>query len=218
MEQRRTAAGIAGQAEFTLEYRPDPVYGPGVEWLAAGLEESIREGSRYPVGETVGIGWLDCYVMDRGDGTLGLCEPDFTQVPMGLVAGTDRALEQLWFQREVAGSLGLGPELDFPNDRQYAMTCEAFGATDSVLMQRYPHGETESGWFIGCTGAVHRHTDATLRAATLYELAVVRPAIIGYLALPAGCSVVLSGGRPEIARGSTRLPSREGSLLAAMYP
>ncbi|MEU4313231.1 hypothetical protein [Nocardia sp. NPDC024068] len=218
MEQRRTAAGIPGHAEFTLEYQPDPVYGPGVEWLVSGLEESIREGSRFPVGETVGIGWLDCYVTDRGDGTLGLCEPDFAQMPPAFVSGTAQALEQLWFQREVAGSLGLEPELDFPNHLQYAMTCAAFGATDSVLMHRYPHGDTESGWFIGCSGSAHRHTDATLRAATLYELAVAKPAIIGYLALPTGCSVVLTEGHPGIARGGKRLSPRPGSLLAAMFP
>lgn len=218
MEQRKTAAGVAGQAEFTLEYRRDPVYGPGIEWLVAGLEESIREGSRFPVGETVGIGWLDCYVMDRGDGTLGLCEPDFTRVPAALIAGTAQALEQLWFQRAVAASVGLEPELDFPNDRQYATTCPAFGTADSVLMRRDPHSDTESGWFIGCAGTVHPHTDATRRTATLYELAVLRPAIIGYLALPPGCSVVLTGDRPEITRDGEHLPPREGSLLAAMYP
>ncbi|MEV0045804.1 hypothetical protein AB0H60_20395 [Nocardia rhamnosiphila] len=218
MQQRRTAAGVPGQAEFTLGYVPDPVYGPGVEWLVAGLEESIREGSRFPVGETVGIGWLDCYVTDRGDGTLGLCEPDFAQVPPAFVAGTALALEQLWYQIEVAKSVGLDPELDFPNHPQRAVTCDAFTATGSVLMQRYPHGDTESGWFIGCPGDVHQHTNGVLRSATLYELAIAKPAIVGYLALPPGCSIVLADRAPEITRGNERLVPQPGSLLAEMFP
>lgn len=209
---------MPGQAEFTLEYVPDPVYGPGVEWLIAGLEESIREGSRFPVGETVGIGWLDCYVTDRGDGTLGLCEPDFAKVPPAFVAGTALALEQLWFQIEVAKSVGLEPELEFPTQLQHAVTCDAFTADGSVLMRRYPRRGTESGWFIGCPGHVHQHTGDVLRSATLYELAIAKPAIVGYLALPPGCSIVLAGGALEITRGNERLAPRPGSLLAEMFP
>ncbi|WP_194819964.1 hypothetical protein [Nocardia sp. XZ_19_385] len=75
MEQRRTAAGVAGQPEFTLEYEPEIVTRLGMDWLAAWLEDSIREGSRFTEGQTVGIGWLNCYVVDRGDGTLGSVSP-----------------------------------------------------------------------------------------------------------------------------------------------
>ncbi len=66
-----------------------------------------RIGGVHPVGETVGIGWMDCYVTDREDGTLGLCEPDFAQYPVTVVPGAANALEQVWFQIEVAKSLRL---------------------------------------------------------------------------------------------------------------
>jgi hypothetical protein len=218
VQQRRTAAGLAGQAEFTLEYEPDALTERGIDWLVTGLEESIREGSRFPVGETVGIGWLDCYVMDRGDGTLGLCEPDFVHFPPALVAGASNALEQLWFQREIARSVGLEPELDFPNHLQPAVTCAAFDADlPAVLMHRYSHEEGESGWFIGCRGAVHEHTGTALRSATLYELALAKPVIVGYLALPPDCSVVVGDGAPEITRRNEVLIPEPGSLLAKMY-
>lgn len=217
MEQRRTAAGVAGQAEFTLEYEPDVVTGLGIDWLVSWLEDSIREGSRFTDGQIVGIGWLNCYVVDREDGTLGLCEPDFVNVPPILAAGASNAVGQLWFQREVAESVGLTAELDFPHYVQSAVTCEGFLDAEAVLMHRYPHDEDESGWFIGCLGESHEHTDDTLRGATLYELAVANPAIVGYLALPRDCSVVVGDGAPEIMRHGELLVPRRGSLLATMF-
>lgn len=218
MRRRSTAAGRPGQPEFTLEYEPDALTELGIDWLVTGLEESIREGSRFPVGETVGIGWLDCYVMDRGDGALGLCEPDFVHDPPEFVPGAANALEQVWFQREIARSVGLEPELDYPNYLQQASTCTEFPTADTVLMHRYPYEEGESGWFIGCRGEVHQHTGDALRSATLYQLAITQPKIVGYLALPHDCTVVLGPGAPEIARHNRRLTAEPESLLAKIYP
>lgn len=218
MEQRRTAAGVAGQAEFTLEFEPEIVTRLGMDWLVAWLEDSMREGSRFLEGETVGIGWLNCYVVDREDGTLGLCEPDFENVPPILAAGASKTVSQLWLQREVAESLGLGYELDFPHYVQYAMTCAGFADAESVIMQRYEGGEEdESGWFLRCLGVEHEHDSSTLQLCTLYELAVMKPVIVGYLALPPGCTVTLGESIPSIVRDGADLQIREGSLLATMF-
>lgn len=217
MAQRRTTAEASGHPEFTLEYEPEVVTELGIEWLASWLESCIRSGTRFSVGESIAIGWLNCYVTDLGDGTLGLCEPDFENVPPNLVAGASSTVSQLWYQREVAESVGLADELDFPRYIQYAMTCELFASAETVLMHRYSHDEDESGWYIGCPGDDHDHDEANLRHATLYELAVANPAIIGFLALPPHCSVLVGGGTPLVVRQGEPLPVRDGSLLATMF-
>lgn len=79
--QRRTTAGASGHPEFTLEYEPGIVTELGIEWLASWLQDCISSGTRFSVGQTIAIGWMNCYVTDRGDGTLGLSEPDFTNIP-----------------------------------------------------------------------------------------------------------------------------------------
>ncbi|OLO98838.1 hypothetical protein BVU76_28760 [Mycolicibacterium porcinum] len=217
MAQRRTTAGASGHPEFTLEYEPDVVTELGIEWLASWLEDCIRSGTRFSVGETIAIGWLNCYVTDHGDGTLGLSEPDFENVPPNLITGVSNTVTQLWYQREVADSVGLAAELEFPRYDQFAMTCERFVSVDTVLMHRYTHEEDESGWYIGCADDDHDHDEAKLRYATLYELAVAKPAIVGFLALPPDCSVLLGGGAPLVVRQREPLPVREGSLLATMF-
>ncbi|MEV0062935.1 hypothetical protein [Nocardia sp. NPDC050718] len=220
MEQRRTAAGVAGQAEFTLEYEYDIVTELGIDWLVSWLEDSIRAGSRFTPAQTVTIGWLNCYVIENADGTLGLCEPDFENVPPILAAGASKAVGQLWYQREVAESVGLGDELDFPHYTHRAVTCDAFADSGGVVMYRYPHNEHYddfSGWFVGCSGLAHEHDDTTMRSTTLYELAVINPSIVGYLALPHDCSVDTSDGAPEIWRNGEPLTVRDGSLLAASF-
>ncbi|BDT86702.1 hypothetical protein FMUAM8_24660 [Nocardia cyriacigeorgica] len=217
MKQRRTAAGVAGQTEFTFDYEPEIVTELGIEWLVQWLEESIRAGSRFTAGQTIGLGWLNCYVIERADGTLGLCEPDFVNVPPILAEGPTLAVTHLWNQREVADSFGLGAELDVPHYVQYAVTCEAFHDADTVVMHRYEHDEDESGWFIGCLGEAHDHDDDTLRSATLYELAVANRAIVGYLGLPQGCTVFVSDGPPEVLRDGEPLEPEPGSLIATMF-
>ncbi len=84
-------------------------------------------------------------------------------------------------------------------------------------MHRYPHDEHGSGWFVGCRGEARQHTDATLRSTTLYELAVTRPVIIGYLALPEHCSIALGAGTPEVTRRDERLSFAPESLLGRMF-
>ncbi|MGB3325873.1 MAG: hypothetical protein WBB05_25120 [Mycolicibacterium fortuitum] len=216
MAQRTTMAGAPGHPEFTLEYEPHAVTELGIEWLASWLEDRIRRGACFSIGETIAIGWTNCYVTDHGDGTLGLAEPDFENVPPNLIAGASNTVSQLWYQREVVDSVGLAAELDFPRYEQYAMTCERFVSADTVLMHRYTHGEDESGWYIGCPGDDHDHSEAMLQHASLYEIAVAKPAIIGFLALPSDCSVLLDGEAPLIVRQGEPLPVRDGSLLASM--
>ncbi|BBZ13589.1 immunity protein Imm33 domain-containing protein [Mycobacterium branderi] len=217
MAQRRTTAGASGHPEFTLEYEPGIVTELGIEWLASWLQDCISSGTRFSVGQTIAIGWMNCYVTDRGDGTLGLSEPDFTNIPPNLVAGASNTVSQLWYQREIADSVGLVAELDFPRYDQYAMTCERLVSADPILMHRYTHEEDESGWYIGCSGDDHDHDETKLHHVSLYELAVAKPAIIGFLALPPDCSVLVGGGAPLVVRHREPLPVREGSLLATMF-
>uniref|UniRef100_UPI00188FF4D9 immunity protein Imm33 domain-containing protein n=1 Tax=Nocardia sp. XZ_19_385 TaxID=2769488 RepID=UPI00188FF4D9 len=87
-----------------------------------------------------------------------------------------------------------------------------------MMLQRHEYVEDdESGWFAGCLDAEHEHDQTSVHLCTLYELAVMTPGIVGYLALPPGCTVTLGEGAPSIWRGDAALEIRSGSLLASMF-
>lgn len=218
MTQRKTAARAPGQAEFTLSYEPGVGVDFSIDWFVDWLETRIRNGERFRAGETLQVGWLTCLITANPDGTLAVQEPDFETIAPTLTEDVSRTLGQLWYQREIAASVGLAEELDFPSFDMQAMTCAAFTESDGAIMRRFAHPADESGWFIGCRGDDDDHNDsAQIEYRTLYELAVVNPAIVGYLALPADCIVIIGDGAPVIGRGDEALDFRAGSLLATTF-
>jgi len=218
MMLRRTAAGVPGQAEFTLSYVSEMGVDLSLDWFVQWLETRIRNGEHFKVGESLRVGWLTCFIAARPDGTLAIHEPDFQTIPMTLTEAVSRTLGQLWYQRQVADSVGLVEKLDFPSCDQLAMMCTAFAGADTVVLHRFTHEADESGWFVGCNNAGHDHHDpAEIDYVSLYDLAVRNPAIVGFLALPADCTVIVGDEAPLIARGDDVLSFRDGSLLASVF-
>jgi hypothetical protein len=184
---------------------------PGIlSWL----ESQVLQGARFQPGESIQIGWMYDEFFARPDGTLGIVEPDFETVPVAWVDSLTLTLRHLWYQKEVAASLGLEP--DFPSYRQSAVVCTELRNAATVFMHREAQAGWDSGWFIGCNAENHDHQDPSqLTRVSLFEAAVTWNArFIQYVALPEGCYVDEAEGGLRIARGKEWLSFAPGSYLA----
>ena len=153
-------------------------------------------GEVFRPGESLQVGWMYDLIVDRPDGTLGIQEPDFEQVPLAWVESATKTLRHIWFQKEVAASVALDPE--FPSYRQRAIVCTRLRDTSVLFMHRETPADADSGWFIGCYDDDHDHNDVSqLVSVSLFEAAVAwDQRFIAYAALLPGCYVVAGQGPP----------------------
>ncbi|GAB1640062.1 hypothetical protein [Krasilnikovia sp. MM14-A1259] len=189
------------------------------------FEGRVAGGTRFRAGEGVRLGWATLLLFDRGDGTLGVKErviaPDVEWTD-----SVDRALRDLWCQREINDSVGLLDELDFPTQDELVMAADCALEAGPVFMVRLDDAsEGFSGWSLTCPED-HDHGRRSL--VPLMAVAANLPGLVQLLALPRGVSVLVqwiakadmpSGQlhiEPHVFREGQVLPARPGSYLAAL--
>jgi hypothetical protein len=219
-EYRTTACTALDHPEFTVRFERDvPV--PDLERMLIGyFEDSVKRGTQFKPGQTVQLGWATLRLTQRPDGTLGVLEPDLKH-ELKWIESVDQSLFETWRQKEVLESLGLSQRADFPRQALQAIVCsKVWESTSFVLGRTEPHGQTDSGWFIGCADDAHdhQHEDA-LNVIPLIELAVRLPPLTQFLALPVGTDVIATGPERLHARvfvDEAERPAAPGSYLDAL--
>lgn len=190
-----------------------------VDWLAEHLEGAVRAGARFRPGEHIQIGWMLNRLSEFGDGTLLLMEPDMRSVPVEWQAGATQTLLQLRMQKDAAESLGLGSLMQFPTIQESAILgMDVSVDTDELIVERTPAQGPDSGWFVGSLRSQLNYNDPeNLRRVSLYEAAILCPAIIMFLAMPAGTTVRLSESAVSIARGGVDVAPSPDSFLGRLF-
>ncbi|MGV3623156.1 MAG: immunity protein Imm33 domain-containing protein [Archangium sp.] len=212
-----TGCAALDHPEFTLIFRNEPPV-PGLEKTLLGyFEASVAAGKIFKVGETVQLGWATLRLMQRSDGTLGVLEPDIAH-ELKWVEGVDQSLFETWRQKEVLSSLGLFDRADFPRQALHAVVCtQAFDTDTRMLGRTEAHGQTDSGWFVGCFDGAHdhQHEDA-LTVKPLVEIATLAPSLTQFFALPPGTDLLVGPDGIEVfIDGEARKP-QAGSYLDAL--
>lgn len=193
-----------------------------VDIFASFLEESVREGTRYADGELIQFGSMLLRLV-TSDGFLTLQEPDLRTMPISWTDGkTDpvtwtegvtNSLTLLRLQKDTGESLGFEDELDFPSiASSIVVGADWTEGLDSLFLDRTESEGEHSGWFVGRPDGEMDYDDAdNLQPISLYQAILEAPHIAGYLAMPTGCRVLMSGqsltfwydGRPlKIVKGS----------------
>jgi hypothetical protein len=207
-----------GHRELTIHLADAPPIPRLERVLLDFVEERVARGATFAPGQTVQLGWSTLRVCERADGTLGLEERELSPRP-AWVEQVDRALLDVWRQKEVAASVGL--ELAFPRQDESFLLAGCAADAASVAMTRLPDEDLPdgfSGWSVVCT-ARHEHTDSD--ALPLLALAAMRPALVQLLALPHGTVALAVAGddarvRPYVFRDGAELAPAAGSYLAAL--
>lgn len=204
-----------GHPEFVLEADEAAVPADQLRDLARTVEGMVAAGSAFRPEQTFQVGWMLTLVRRHADGVrLTLAEPDMREMPIRWVGGVTRTLRQMMLQVYMLDSVGLRDEADFPSVQHALLACTHYADADFFLERFAPRGPADTGWFVGCTRADHRHNDpANLRLVSAYEAYLHQRGIQGFAAFPVGSQVVVQRGGIEIARGGAPLKIVERSLL-----
>lgn len=182
------------------------------------LEASVEGGERFEDGHTISFGSMLLRV-STGGGKLILHEPDMQGVPISWRNDVTSSLRLLRQQKDIADSVGLVDELDCPSICSSLLVgTDVTEKSDSLVLDRVESANADSGWFIGRLDSESDYNDPTnLQRISIYEAFLQWPRVAGYLGLPPGCRVELSGSHTEIFRDDELLEIREGSLLDAAH-
>ncbi len=224
---RTTKCTAAGHREFTLQlHRQSPI--PDLhQMLVNYFEAAVTRGTKFLPGQTVQIGWSLLRLCDRDDGTLGVQERELSP-DVQWSESVDRALADVWLQKEIAASVGLLESLAFPRQDDQALVTEcALSGTDLVLT-RLDAADVPpdfSGWMLACFS---EHDHGEHQQVPLLAVAAMQPGLVQLLALPHGTSVLVmyrekanapAGSlriEPHVFRGGKEILPQRGSYLAAL--
>jgi hypothetical protein len=216
-----------GHREITVQLsRTLPI--PDAERILIDYFEShVARGTKFLPGQTVQLGWSLLKLIDRSDGTIGVEERELTP-EVAWTEQVDRALRDLWYQREIVASVGLLEELSFPRQDDGVMVAPCAADAEQLILTRLDAEglpERFSGWSLVCAGD-HDHGERDV--LPLLAIAANAPGLVQLLALPHGTIVLVqykakadapAGMKriePHVFRDGEELKPGPGSYLAAL--
>jgi hypothetical protein len=183
--------------------------GPGFEWVLSYFEETIAKGGTFQEGQIVQMGWMLISLRSCGPDVLEVWEPRLDVFPIHWTRGASSTIRHLVTQKEMCAQVGVEPV--FPTLRQSGVVSEHFLSSNDFCMEReLPRSDTDSGWFF------KEASSAGGRHSSLFEIAVARPEVIPFLALPALTSVVYSGSAVTVVFERRSVSSLSNAFLARL--
>jgi hypothetical protein len=179
------------------------------EWLISYFETEVASGTRFEANQTVEIGWSLLLLRESGD-CLEVWEPDFDAMPIRWCLGVNNTLRHLTLQRSVCQELNCEPV--FPSIRHAGAVSPSFVTCDAFTMSRDQPANSDSGWVFREEG--YAGSDAEL--VSLYQVALQKPTVIPFVALPENASVHLRSNHIEVSFRNLVISSRDNSLLAKL--
>ncbi|MGR9579325.1 immunity protein Imm33 domain-containing protein [Pandoraea sputorum] len=186
-----------------------PELGSGFEWILSYFESEVADGAVFSDKQLVQIGWMLVMLRQNSEGDLDVWEPSFNSMPINWVRGASMTIRHLMLQREVCAQLGVEP--DFPALNLTGIVSTDFLDSASFSMDREDgDAATDSGWlFKGPEPSEGRH-------CSLFEIAVARPEIIAFLALPIGASVAYEKNGIDVRIGDRNVSSKNNDFMGKL--
>ena len=225
---RTTKCSAAGHREFTLQLEQPPGIPDVHQMLVNYFEAAVARGTNFLPGQTVQIGWSTLKLCDRSDGTIGVQERELAP-EVAWTESVDRALKDVWLQREVVASVGLLDDLTFPRQDEIALVTRCSMEAEQIVMTRLADDDLPegfSGWMFSCTED-HEHGDH--EQVPLLAIAAIKSGLVQLLALPHDTSVLvvyrekadappgMKRIEPHIFRDGKEIIPQRGSYLAALH-
>ncbi|MBB6583836.1 hypothetical protein [Ralstonia solanacearum] len=186
-----------------------PGLSTGFEWIVSYFEEAVASGTAFHENQLVQIGWMMVTLRLREQGDLEVWEPRFDSMPISWVPGASTTIRHLVLQRELCRQLGMDPV--FPALNQSGVVSAHFMGTKAFCMERdVPQAGTDSGWIFK-----DAHPEGG-RHCSLFEIAVSRPEVIPFLALPVGAAVTCDASSVTASHRGHTLSSASNEFLARL--
>ena len=174
------------------------------------LEGMVAAGSRFKAGQTFQVAWMILRFAEADQGRLTLQEPDMKGMPIQYVNGVTRTLRFMRAQRDTADSFGLAEQMKLTTIMDIILVPED---PDKIQVPQLHRGEPEgpmSGWFLLEAG----EDPPEFRPMSLYELALSRPNLVKFFALPPGTDVVVAAtGEISVFANAKPLAPAAGSFV-----
>jgi hypothetical protein len=192
------------EVSFVVDDEATPI----AAWLREFLELRPHDVTTFREGELIQVGCSILMLRPWGPG-LELWEPDFRSVPIRWCEGVNTTLRHLAVQKSVCDALACSP--DFPSLRLSVAHSPAPRPLDGLRMSRVAAAGSDSGWRIE-----HGAARGQPRVVSLYEMSLMEPWIVPFLALPQGSSVHAGPAGIEVSVGGRTVSSREVALLSVL--
>lgn len=203
---RTTKCTAAGHRELTVQLAGKPPIAGLEAMLLDYFEAAVTRGTTFLPGQTIQMGWSILRVCARDDGTLGVQERELAP-EVQWTEQVDRALVDMWLQREVGASVGLLDQLAFPRQDDTALVARCGIDNDQIVMTRLGAEISTkgfSGWMFACSSEDHDHGERV--QMPLLGVAAMRPGLVQLFALPYDTSVlVLYREKPDSPQGTLRI-------------
>lgn len=187
-----------------------------VRWLLDYLERSVAAGTRYKPGETLKVGWMLLEIAAAPDGKLALSEPDMRAIPIVFTPFVDNTLTQLRAQRATVDSVLPAAAPVFPALHQTAIVHRHYKSAKRILLSRAAGKGNDSGWWLSdLDDAEGNRQPQNFLKMSLYQLAVDRPDLVKFFALPPDYQAVVDG-RVGVLHGGAALAFKPESFLALL--
>lgn len=186
-----------------------------VDLLGFFLQQSVQGGTRYGDGQTIEFGSMLLRLL-ASDDYLTLQEPDLQSIPISWTSGITNSMKLLRLQKDIGESVGLGGQLDFPSIRSSLLVgADLTELVDMLVLERTQPVGLDSGWFVGRLDTESDYNNpASLERISVYQAILHSPHIAGFLALPTGCRVEISGRSTAISYNGQLLKIQKGSFMA----
>jgi hypothetical protein len=185
-----------------------------VDWLVSILQQAVRDGMRCTHGELLELGSM-LLRLNLVEGRFVIEEPDLRGIPIAWTHGVTESLKRLRLQKDVADSLGLLSEINFPTIRQSVIVGKDLETMSrEFVLDRLPPEASDSGWFIGKLHPQLDYNDpSNLVRISVYQTILNWPPAAWFLALPEGTRIEVFQKGFMVFRNEERLFPRKGSLL-----
>ena len=180
------------------------------EHFKSTLEDMVASGSRFKAGETFQVAWMILKFAEADKGRLKLMEPDMKGMPIQYVDGVNRTLRFMRAQRDTAESFGLVEQMKLTTLVDVILVPADPGKIGIAQLHREPPEGQMSGWFLLEAG----QDPPDFRPMSMYELALSRPDLVKFFALPPGVDVIVNTtGEVGLYQDGKPLTPEAGSFI-----
>jgi hypothetical protein len=203
-----------GHPEISLRVTDNRVPEEDIHWFLEFLATRVADGVSFQSGESLQVGWMYTVFQLSPSGTLCLTEPDMIAVPIKFIDSVDNTLLDLRIQRDLAASFNPPFEPVFPSLGEGVVVHFNYRSSRKLLLSRFDPVDSNSGWWLtDCEGDDDSQDPTCFTTISLFQLAVDRPDLVKFFALPPGLQVIIDGQRIGVMNSERELTKVRGSFL-----
>ena len=172
--------------------RVDPELVHHGKWLLSAIEEMHHKGPPLSDGSTIEMGWSVLNCIQRDDGVLEICEPNFANNPLCEIVNTTNVTLTVLSQQNSNHDRLSVPRCHVRYDQTLIIDPDIYCIDKIYMVRNEPSISTSSGWYIGNDESPSADNVKTI---FVYDLLNISLAALSLVALPQGYFAIIDDGK-----------------------